>query len=369
MDIIFVLKGSLEGLPPMIPRIIHFAKQKDIKVSLICSYVAPSNLKVLESFGVKCYQIKHRTRLFGFKFKILDWLGFRWGCKKILKSLGGGDYIYVCSADTAICLWGIINKFKYVFQANELYDKFIFYKFCIKYVVRNAVEFVVPEFCRANIFMTWYNLKKAPIVIPNIPILTNSDVKQDISNLEAQNIINKLSDKKIILYQGYINSGDRSLSVISRVLKKINNSDFVFVLMGIDQNNSIRQLIDIYEYTYYIPFVTPPQHLEITSHAYIGVLSYDRVSLNNIFCAPNKIYEYSSYGIPMLGNDIPGLRYCIDIQKMGKTVDYNNENKVMAAILEIDANHYSYSANSRSFYAKENLNTMLDNLISILRLN
>ena len=49
--------------------------------------------------------------------------------------------------------------------------------------------------------------------------------------------------------------------------------------------------------------------------ASIGVLSYFPRSgsigrtLNPLYCAPNKIFEYSKYGIPMISNDVPALRY------------------------------------------------------------
>lgn len=55
----------------------------------------------------------------------------------------------------------------------------------------------------------------------------------------------------------------------------------------------------------FVPFIRPPHHLQVTRLASIGVLSYfpDPSSLaaviNPLYCAPNKIFEYARYGVPM----------------------------------------------------------------------
>ncbi|KAA6307134.1 hypothetical protein EZS27_041199, partial [termite gut metagenome] len=38
----------------------------------------------------------------------------------------------------------------------------------------------------------------------------------------------------------------------------------------------------------------------------IGIVSYAFDDLNHVFCAPNKTWEYTGFGIPMLGNNAPG---------------------------------------------------------------
>lgn len=64
---------------------------------------------------------------------------------------------------------------------------------------------------------------------------------------------------------------------------------------------------EIYDKVIHIDSIPAPLHLEITSHATIGVVFYSDETLNKAFCAPNKIYEYSGFGIPAIANCIPGL--------------------------------------------------------------
>ena len=54
----------------------------------------------------------------------------------------------------------------------------------------------------------------------------------------------------------------------------------------------LKKYMEILSDLIYIPQIPSPQHLFVTSIAYIGILVYDPISLNQIFCAPNKIFEY-----------------------------------------------------------------------------
>ena len=65
--------------------------------------------------------------------------------------------------------------------------------------------------------------------------------------------------------------------------------------------------------------------------------------------APNKICEYSAYGLPMLGNDIPGLKYTIGVAGAGVMVDPSCTDNIIAALNYIESNYKSISENSKSF--------------------
>ena len=55
----------------------------------------------------------------------------------------------------------------------------------------------------------------------------------------------------------------------------------------------------------------------------IGVILYKDVSLNHRYCAPNKLYEYWSYGIPVVGDILPGLRTVFKYDVLGELIDMN----------------------------------------------
>lgn len=367
MTVTFILKGNLEILPPVIPRIIMFA-QSGVKVFFICTAINDRNKILFEENGIKVYETKHRISFLGKHSKIHDWLGFQMAAKKLLREEKlENSILYICSADTALALGRVVFKYKYVFQSNELYDRFARYRNGIRPYAQHAIAFVVPEYIRANICMYWYKLKSVPFIIPNFPYLVSKEKKQIIDDGNAKKTIEVLSDKKIILYQGYITFGDRSLNAVAEALKEIANSEFVLLLMGVNNNGSYEKIKEIYEHTYYIPFIKAPAHLQITSHAYIGILSYDRVSLNNMFCAPNKIYEYSAFDVPMLGNNIPGLRDTIEKERMGECADFERIDSVKNSIISIDMKHKLYSDNAANFYNNASFISEMNRLIEYIK--
>ena len=111
-----------------------------------------------------------------------------------------------------------------------------------------------------------------------------------------------------------------------------------------------------YKKTIVMPYIVAPYHLEVTSHAFVGILIYTPVygtftsPLNSIYCAPNKLYEFSQFGIPMIGNDIPGLRYTIEYNHMGVCVQKMNTESFSQAIKNIADNYEKYSENAITFY-------------------
>lgn len=111
---------------------------------------------------------------------------------------------------------------------------------------------------------------------------------------------------------------------------------------------------------YFLPFIAPPYHLEVTSNAYIGVLSYvpsnnEYSKLNSLYCAPNKIYEYSMFGVPMIGNDIPGLSHVLETNGCGVCFEKFEVLDIKKAIKEVENNYESLAQKAKEFYGKTDI--------------
>lgn len=350
MKITFILKSGIEFLPPIFPRIMLCA-ERNHEVAVICSKLLDEYKTLFSQKEIKFFETNHNTKILNRHCKILDWAGFNKSVWSIVKREKLSDSVlYICSGDTALALGSRLFDYKYALQSNELYDTNSMYKKMLKKFAQNATAFIVPEFSRANICMYWYGLKKMPFVIPNFPYIAKGTTDNEDIPKSVIDLMDSIADKKIILYQGVISAGDRSLGVIADALKEINDDNFVLLLMGKNKNSSYEAIKEIYDKTYYIPFIAAPKHLWVTGKAHIGVLSYDRVSLNNLFCAPNKIYEYSAFGVPMLGNNIPGLKYCIETNGMGVCADFEDVETVKNAIIRLCEENSGYSKKSKEFF-------------------
>ncbi|MGN6436120.1 MAG: glycosyltransferase [Agriterribacter sp.] len=59
-----------------------------------------------------------------------------------------------------------------------------------------------------------------------------------------------------------------------------------------------------------------------------GFILYRGVDVNFEYCAPNKLYEYWSYGIPVIAHPLSGLRKIFDTSIKGKLVDFEASNLI-----------------------------------------
>jgi glycosyltransferase involved in cell wall biosynthesis len=99
----------------------------------------------------------------------------------------------------------------------------------------------------------------------------------------------------------------------------------------------------------HVEHVNAPTHLQLTSWASLGIVGYNHDSLNNLYCAPNKIYEYGSFGIPILANDVPGLTATVERYSAGVCAK-SDEDEVRRGLDRIECQYEVFSAGSRQLY-------------------
>jgi glycosyltransferase involved in cell wall biosynthesis len=115
----------------------------------------------------------------------------------------------------------------------------------------------------------------------------------------------------------------------------------------------------------YLGAVKPPHHLEIASHADVAYISYvpNNGSINAVFCAPNKVYEFAGFGIPMLCNDNPGLKYTVEYNNMGVCVPELNTENITSALEQIDSNYDTMSRAAISYYDSESVEDAVQRIL------
>jgi glycosyltransferase involved in cell wall biosynthesis len=236
---------------------------------------------------------------------------------------------------------------------------------CTKYA-NNALAVIEAEYNRAHITKAWWNLNELPYVIPNKPYSSIEFVKN--SNITTSDslkeLIDSLKGKKIILYQGNI-SKERPLEEYIKAVDEL-GEEYAFVIMINGENPYPNLKVNNY---YCIPFVAPPYHLEVTSHAYIGILSYVPIRnsyslLNTLYCAPNKIWEYSKFGIPMIGNDLPALQNLFLQNRCGICLNELTKDNIIKAIKEISENYASYNKASSEFYSSVDMEKIVEQILT-----
>lgn len=265
------------------------------------------------------------------------------------------DLLWIIHEETASEFRKILAGKKYLVSLYELNDHRRYFLDQLRPVLANAKEVLVPEYNRACILRVWLKLAKTPTVIPNKPF--GHPRKRNIPNSYQE----LLQGKKVVLYQGYINRS-RNLDKICEAVKDM--PGYCIVLMGNGDKTYIEELKQKYPQIIHISFIAPPEHLYVTSWAHIAIVKYDFVVLNAIFCAPNKTWEYTGFGIPVLCHDIPGLQYSIGQYEAGVCADMDDTEAIKSAIGKIDADYERYSQNAIRYYESFDLKNILSEIVA-----
>ena len=359
MKVLYLMRNGLHMYPPCMSQI-YYLHDLGIDVYVGFSECSPEAKKTLDDkkipyidFGIT----RSKNKKWG---KIQSYTTYRKHAIKFIKdNYEKGDCIWPGTADSAFSLRGFIERYPYVLSVLELYDTNSFYRKQVAKLVHTAQAIIACESTRASIMKSWWKLERKPYVMPNKPYSHPKTRCLQGTTVQTQEAIEKIKDKKIILYQGII-SADRDLGLLAKALKRI-DEDIYLVLMGKTFYDGVEKVKQIYDKTIYLGFFSAPVHLEITSYATVGVANYDDSCLNNLFCAPNKIFEYSGFGMPILCSDSPGLQNTVGKYNAGVCVDFSSENAVVEGIKDIfnNASHYSIGA-KKMFESVDNLSTMKD---------
>lgn len=234
---------------------------------------------------------------------------------------------------------------------------------------QQAFRVVVPEYNRAHIQKTWWDLPATPTVLPNKPSLGNVPPAHEVSPQIDETLSRE--EKKILLYQG-VYASDRNLKPFAESLEYL-GGEYALYLMGKPIGDKQKQLVldlcDQYDDVHYLGFVAAPNHLSFTHYGRIGLLPYvpssaDRYSkLNALYCAPNKIWEYAYFGLPMVGSDVPGLTHAFREHDMGITTNCEDPRAIAEAIRHIEERYDQMSANSQQFFDHVDTIAIVDSIM------
>lgn len=353
MKIIVITKSKIKDIPPVIS-VAHILSELGHSVNVITSEVNPKTAEGFNKKGIEYTVFPYANASHPFK-KMYEYIMFR---KKVLDYLRLADFdlLWIEGAHTLLSLGEGIKQYKYILQISELHENSKTQLKAIGNVIHDAYAVFMPEYNRAAIYRAWFKLKKMPFILPNKPQYICNDEELKIYQSTHAERIKVFEEKKVILYQGYLGR-DRDLTPFVKAVKEL-GEDYRFVIMG-----EHRKMVDTYKEIdpnlIHIGFTPAPEHLAYTSKAFIGVLSYDPIILNNAFCAPNKIFEYTNFGVPILCNELPGLKSMLDSYKAGISVDITDIEAIKKCILEISQNYNEYQNNAIKLYKSvDNLNTI-----------
>lgn len=163
---------------------------------------------------------------------------------------------------------------------------------------------------RARLMKKYYGMKSPPVPVLNIPSVgqtqASPDVEREYSSL-------KVDGRSVIVYEGNMASS-RGIHLLVNAMPLLRD-DCMMVLIGsgsgaeqIRENVKKRGL----ENDVFCLGTVPHSSLHsILALCHIGLVTYSFSGLNNIYCAPNKLFEYAHAGLPILSSGQRVLRQMV----------------------------------------------------------
>jgi len=193
-------------------------------------------------------------------------------------------------------------------------------------------------------------------------VILNCRKQRESDKLGRDDLLHQKADldpeENIVLYQGGF-SPNRGLETLIDASKWIDDATVVFMGWG-SVETELRNRVEELDLEDSVKFIGPAPQADLikyTRGAEIGVIPYQFVGLNNYYTTPNKLFEYMTAGIAIVGSDFPELKRIIEGQSLGATFDPESSRDIAEKInsmLDDDQTLEEYQENAKAATEKYN---------------
>lgn len=236
-------------------------------------------------------------------------------------------------------IYSIFSKKKWVYDAHELLIQRKSFKLgkrdkVFQYLEKlsiNKADLVIAaneERCR---------------IVKSIYKLHNCISVTNISDINISLYSNSTEPKNIIVYQGILNS-ERRVDLFIKVLKFLPPYVLLKLIGGgdIEYYRNMAKQLGVEERVIFTGRLPYAELMKETIECKIGFVTYRMDDLNNIYCSPNKLYEYIQAGLPIIVTPQPFLVDVVKKYGIGEVWDNRDENiKNLAEKIEKIINYYT----------------------------
>ena len=238
-----------------------------------------------------------------------------------------------------------LSNTRVFWDAHELYidreTTGVFISSYVRFILKFYGKYIHHVFTINETFKLLYGRLFKDVDISVVMNATHRNTCNPETNFsKIQNKIN-IFDKKIILFQGGLSEG-RGIQILLEASENISD-EYIIVFMGNGELENI--IVDHHLYSskiYHIPPVPHSELLEWTASAYLGIIPYENISKNHLFCTPNKLWEFPSAGIPFIATSLVEIDIFLDKYDIGYRLPRKfNAEDLTGVIQNINETNYS----------------------------
>lgn len=218
----------------------------------------------------------------------------------------------------------------------EMSKRDLFWYRLERWTVHRADLVIAANEDRAQLMAEHYGLKKAPVVMRNIPVSKDLGPGTDDILERFPALARQTPEDVLVLYQGDV-SLERGIGRFVEAMKHLPpRFRLVVVGDGPDLNRLKEEAKSIEQYGRFISLGRVPHRLlpAITRLADVGIVTYPFKGLNNIYCSPNKIFEYAQADLPVVATNQPPLRKWVEGYGIGELVGEDDDPEMIARLIQ-----------------------------------
>lgn len=245
-----------------------------------------------------------------------------------------GDYIYANDSDTLLACYiaSSIRRKKLIFDAHELFPEVpeLQNRPFVKKAWQTIENLIIPHLIRtltvcesiALYYQQKYGIEMK--VVRNVPYLREST---DNIPLPVEN------GKKIILYQGALNTG-RGLEWIIDAMPQIENA-VLYIIGDGDLREQLKLQVENLKLNDRVIFhgkVEASELYRYTPSADLGLCLLENKGMSYFYALPNRIFDYIHAGVPVLSSPFPEIKKIVESHKTGILTD-DHSSEILASLI------------------------------------
>ena len=190
--------------------------------------------------------------------------------------------------------------------------------------------------------LNWYDEElgyKKNTLILNSPVISNNSKKEESKYFHA--LYNIPDNELIFIYLGFLGQG-RGIEMLLNVFSENNIKSHVIFMGYGDLESKIISFSNKNNQIHLHPQVPHENVVNIVESADFGMCIIENISLSDYYCLPNKLFEYTFAGLPVLASNFPDILDLVSRHGLGICTDVN-EVSVISAIQALEETNVPYN--------------------------